>query len=95
METYGYDLCHDNVLDVSRRAQSLGLTVQLYYGDIDEALARGDTFDFIKASQVIEHMIDPVGFVTADGLASPPGASRACSGSTKLIFSNKPLSRQS
>jgi SAM-dependent methyltransferase len=63
------------VSDVSRRAKSLGLSVHIQCGDAANlALEKGETFDFIKASQIIEHLIDPVGFVDSmSGLLSSDG----------------------
>ena len=65
-EVVGYDLDPTNVEDVERRAKALNVSVQIRRGDLNEALgtrAQKERFNFVKASQVIEHVINPVKFV--------------------------------
>jgi 2-polyprenyl-3-methyl-5-hydroxy-6-metoxy-1,4-benzoquinol methylase len=74
MNVSGYDLDPNNVLDVERRARALDLPVWIQRGDLNEALERNEKFDLVKASQVIEHVIDPVQFVVSmSGLLNPGG----------------------
>lgn len=63
MEAVGFDLDPSNVREVTQRAQSRGLSVQLRCGDIAEAIEGTEPVDFVKASQLIEHLIDPASFV--------------------------------
>lgn len=65
MQTFGFDLDPNNVSDVSRRGKSLGLDVRIEWGDANRAIEQGDVVDLIKASHVIEHLIDPVAFVNS------------------------------
>jgi SAM-dependent methyltransferase len=74
MDAFGYDLDPNNIDDVERRAKLLDLPVQLQRGDLNEALQRNEKFDLVKASQVIEHVIDPVRFIDSmSGLLNPRG----------------------
>jgi len=74
MEAAGFDLDPDNVADVEKRAKTLGLKVKLQFGDSNAALDPGQKFDLIKASQLIEHLINPVDFINSmTGLLSEKG----------------------
>ncbi len=66
MVAFGYDLDPNNVADVERRAKALNLPVKVSRGDLNEAraaLARNGKYDLVRASQLIEHVIDPVKFI--------------------------------
>jgi 2-polyprenyl-3-methyl-5-hydroxy-6-metoxy-1,4-benzoquinol methylase len=73
MQTVGFDLDPNNVSDVARRLKDRDLHAHIQCGDINQ-LIKCETVDFIKASQIIEHLIDPVGFVSSTSrLLSPNG----------------------
>jgi SAM-dependent methyltransferase len=74
MECSGFELDPYNVADAERRAKSSGVNVRVQFGDSNAAVEFGEKFDFIKASQLIEHLINPVDFVKSmAGLLSPNG----------------------
>jgi 2-polyprenyl-3-methyl-5-hydroxy-6-metoxy-1,4-benzoquinol methylase len=74
MQTFGFDLDPSNVADVLRRLKSMDLRAHVTHGDAHQVLDKGETVDFIKASQIIEHLIDPVEFVNSmSGLLSRDG----------------------
>jgi SAM-dependent methyltransferase len=63
MECSGFDLDPSNVADVSRRAKALDLDIRVWCGDANQGLEKRETYELIKSSQVIEHLLDPVDFV--------------------------------
>lgn len=77
MNAFGYDLDPNNVSDVRRRAELLNLPVHVQRGDLNEALgacARDEKYDLVRASQIIEHVINPVKFIdTMSALLAPGG----------------------
>jgi SAM-dependent methyltransferase len=74
MPAYGSDLDEHNVGDVKRRAEEMGLKVNLQCKDANEYIDRGETFDLIRASHLIEHLVDPAQFVDSiTKLLSPKG----------------------
>ena len=77
MEASGYDLDPNNVADVERRAKALDLQVKIGNGDLNEAraaLERDGKYDLVRASQLIEHVIDPVKFIESmSDLLTPRG----------------------
>ena len=74
MECSGFDLGPFNVAEVQRRAADRGLKMNVWAADGSVVQELGQTFDFIKASQVIEHLLDPVTFVgSMEKLLAPGG----------------------
>lgn len=73
MEVLGFDLDPSNVREVGDRATARGLEVELRCGDIAEAIAEMESVDFVKASQLIEHLIDPTNFVRSISNLMMPG----------------------
>jgi SAM-dependent methyltransferase len=73
MECSGFDLGPSNVSEVQARAKDRGLKLDVWTGDGSVGQELGKTFDFIKASQVIEHLIDPVTFVRSMQKLLAPG----------------------
>lgn len=77
MDAVGYDLDPNNVADVQRRAELLDVPVEVQRGDLNEAIEareRNEKFDFVKASQLIEHVIDPAKFIDSmSALLAPRG----------------------
>jgi len=67
-ECVGLDLDPGNIADVERRAKQLGLEITLRAGDGNTDLSSDRAFHLIKASQLIEHLIDPAAFVRSMAL---------------------------
>ncbi|HUA33047.1 MAG TPA: class I SAM-dependent methyltransferase [Candidatus Binataceae bacterium] len=63
MEAVGIDVDQSKVREVANRASRLGLKIDLKCGDLNDEVELEGRFSLIKASQVIEHLLDPVGFV--------------------------------
>jgi cyclopropane fatty-acyl-phospholipid synthase-like methyltransferase len=62
-QAYGLDLDATAVASLERRAREYGLGVQCIHGDVS-SLDQDLRFDIIKASQIIEHTLDPLLFLT-------------------------------
>jgi SAM-dependent methyltransferase len=72
MQTVGFDLDPNNVSDVVRRLKDRDLHARIQYGDADQ-LNKSELVDFVKASHIIEHLIDPVAFVNRTARLLSPG----------------------
>ena len=71
-EAYGVDLDRAAIKSVVERAGKYGTAVKCIHGDIN-SVSSDLSFDLIKASQVIEHTLQPVQFVQQLYLRQPVG----------------------
>lgn len=70
MESFGVDLDGAAICSVLKRAKEYGVNVTCTHGDIS-GLNRELFFDIIKASQIIEHTIEPCDFLNELFLRQP------------------------
>lgn len=74
-EVVGIDLAHAVIADASAHARSAGVSnISFVAGDFRQSELEPASFDVVHAHQVLQHLRDPVGAMTAmAGLARPGG----------------------
>jgi 2-polyprenyl-3-methyl-5-hydroxy-6-metoxy-1,4-benzoquinol methylase len=73
LESYGVDLDQANVNRVKSFAARHSLPVKVVCGDQGALRSFGVRFDVVKASQILEHVIDPLEFLSAIANVQLPG----------------------
>jgi 2-polyprenyl-3-methyl-5-hydroxy-6-metoxy-1,4-benzoquinol methylase len=73
MKSYGIDLDPVCVKNAKSFAEKHSLNVTCFQGDVSTLSDMEEKFDLVKASQVLEHVLNPIEFLSAISLAQPTG----------------------
>jgi 2-polyprenyl-3-methyl-5-hydroxy-6-metoxy-1,4-benzoquinol methylase len=73
LQSYGIDLDPVGVANAKAFAEKHSINASCLQGDVSNLQDMGTKFDLVKASQVLEHVLDPVEFLSAISQSQPAG----------------------
>ena len=78
-DVVGVDAAARNIPVAEAHARQSGLTIDYRTGTAEELVAEGEAFDIILNMEVVEHVADPLAYLTACQQLLKPGGLMVCS----------------
>ena len=78
-EVVGVDAAARNIPVAEAHARQSGLTIDYRVGTAEELVAQGEIFDIVLNMEVVEHVADPLAYITACQQLLRPGGLMVCS----------------